>query len=430
MGDLSGFGAWYEREYARVIATLTAVAGDVEIAARAADEAFVRAYRHWGRAPVVEVPDGWAYTVALDILRRRARRQRVLGRRWTSAASRLAEWAIFRPEVPEICGALQALPQGQRIALALRYVLELPEAEVAGVMGVTREAASATLVAARRTLLGRLVTNEPRPDLEAELRLVLGHPCLPPPLPPEEIAAKARGLAARRRGFAVAAPVLVLSVAGVALRAFPERADSGQAAPAPPQRPLHATTSSTAEPNATDPPAPPPPASTPSPTAAPSTMAAPLPVVAPASTTTTTTVPPVNPVLASTIEDTDIGNGVGMVEYAGGSWTRCGGCNIATDDDSYYYGYEAGQSYTVRFRGVELKVFAPDDRAGGVAEVRVDGQPASTPTVDFLTSGTPVNGLRWDSGRLPDGVHTVTFTIRPGRPDNVVLFDRAEVYSP
>jgi DNA-directed RNA polymerase specialized sigma24 family protein len=45
--------------------------------------------------------------------------------------------------------------------VALRYVLDLPEAEIAALMGVTRGAVSATLTTARRTLADRLTTGVP-----------------------------------------------------------------------------------------------------------------------------------------------------------------------------------------------------------------------------------------------------------------------------
>jgi Glycosyl hydrolase family 26 len=139
--------------------------------------------------------------------------------------------------------------------------------------------------------------------------------------------------------------------------------------------------------------------------------------------------PPAGAVRTSTIEDTDIGTTPGSVEYTGDTWTQCGGCNVATDDSSYYYGYAPGQSYTVRFTGVRLEVYAPDDLHGGTARVTVDDAPAATATVDFLTADTPEDGLRWDSGILPNGDHTVVFTIEPG-DRAVALFDRADVYTP
>ncbi|WP_433176315.1 helix-turn-helix domain-containing protein [Actinoallomurus sp. CA-150999] len=129
----------------------------------------------------------------------------------------------------------------------------------------------------------------------------------------------------------------------------------------------------------------------------------------------------------ATIQDTAIGTGVGTVQYTGRSWTRCGdggGC-VTTPDHSYYFGYRVGQSFTVRFRGSQIKVYAPTDLAGGIARVTVDGRPAGT--VDFRASAA-INGLRWTSANLADGDHGVTFTIGDtDRQDNVVLFDRAEV---
>ena len=158
---------------------------------------------------------------------------------------------------------------------------------------------------------------------------------------------------------------------------------------------------------------------------------------APEPPTTAATEPPpspmglVTPVLAATIEDTAVGTGPGSVEYTGDSWTRCGGCDVPTGDSSYHYGYRAGQSYTVRFQGVQLMVYAPDDHHGGVAAVTVDGRPAATPTIDFLTAGERSSRLVWDSGLLPDGDHAVVVTIgtvEAGRDATVALFDRAEVY--
>lgn len=130
------------------------------------------------------------------------------------------------------------------------------------------------------------------------------------------------------------------------------------------------------------------------------------------------------------IEDTDIGTGPGTVEYTGGSWTQCGGCDIPTDDASYYYAYEAGDAFTLRFAGARIVVVAPDDAVGGVAEVTVDGAPASVPTVDFAAADPEhrTSDVRWDSGPLEPGEHAVTFTIRPTE-HQVVLLDRAEVHS-
>jgi hypothetical protein len=270
-------------------------------------------------------------------------------------------------------------------------------------------------------------------DLDVVLQRVRGHPSLPEAPPLDAIVALARRRRAQRAGS-----VLVLAAVVVALISSLTSGDGGSDGELSAVR--HAPSES--EGDALLVPAI---AETPRSTRPPTTT-----VPAQASTTTepettttaedrpTTTSPPqpeaapqASPDLTRSvrIEDTATGTGVGTIEYSGGSWTRCGGCNVATSDSSYHYGFEAGQSYTVRFRGMQLKIYAPSDKHGGVARVTVDGQPAATPTVDFLTSGTQVNGLRWDSGVLADGVHEVVFTIQPGT-NEVVLFDRADVYSP
>ena len=57
--------------------------------------------------------------------------------------------------------AVAALPDRQREAIALRYLLGLTQAEVADAMGVAPGTASATLAAARRALAPILGPEDP-----------------------------------------------------------------------------------------------------------------------------------------------------------------------------------------------------------------------------------------------------------------------------
>jgi RNA polymerase sigma factor (sigma-70 family) len=148
----SDFGAWYREEHPRVLAALTVASGRADVAREATDEAFVRAYERWERVRRMASPGGWLYRVALNDLRRRCRRQaieRELLRRRRPGDEAAPAPAALEPHVWE---AVRALPLRQRTAVALRYVLDLPEAEVARLMGVTRGAVSATLTTARRRL--------------------------------------------------------------------------------------------------------------------------------------------------------------------------------------------------------------------------------------------------------------------------------------
>src|ERR687892_2598190 len=70
---------------------------------------------------------------------------------------------------PDVWDALAALPSRQREAIALRYLLDLTQADVADAMGVAPGTAAATLHAARRNLADRLGLDDPD-DVEVASR--------------------------------------------------------------------------------------------------------------------------------------------------------------------------------------------------------------------------------------------------------------------
>jgi hypothetical protein len=133
------------------------------------------------------------------------------------------------------------------------------------------------------------------------------------------------------------------------------------------------------------------------------------------------------PTLDHGIEDTDIGVVNDTVEYTGASWTHCAGCAPLTPDNSFYYGYTAGQTYTVRFNGTRLVIYAPNDLNGAAAAaVTVDGVPEGT--ANFFAAAEPrSNGIRYDTGVLAAGNHTVVVTV-PTSTAKVCLFEHADVY--
>lgn len=156
-GNDGGFERWYRHEHPRVVAALAVAGGDVDVAREATDEAFVRAYERWARVRMMASPGGWLYRVALNELRRKLRRrtlERELLRR-----QRADEIDQRPPPVadPRVWEAVRGLPRRQRSAVALRYVLDLSERDVAVTMGISRGAASATLSAARKNLQRTLV---------------------------------------------------------------------------------------------------------------------------------------------------------------------------------------------------------------------------------------------------------------------------------
>lgn len=142
------FETWYRRLHPRLVTAVIAVVGDREVAIEACDEAFVRALERWARVGSLTSPDGWAYTVALNVARRRFRRRRMEAER-LSPVDRAA--SIPGP-AGELWLVVADLPERQRTAVVLRHVGQLTETEVAAVMGIRRGTVSSTL----RTAYARL----------------------------------------------------------------------------------------------------------------------------------------------------------------------------------------------------------------------------------------------------------------------------------
>lgn len=146
------FEEWYRREHPRVVGALMWVAGDVDAAKEAADEAFTRALERWERVSVMDAPGGWVQRVAMNALKRSRRRaaaeRRLFGRHGTSVAS------VEGPAI-EAWDMLRSLPLRERQAVALRYVADLTEVQIAEAMGVRRSTVSVLLRRAQTKLAAR-----------------------------------------------------------------------------------------------------------------------------------------------------------------------------------------------------------------------------------------------------------------------------------
>jgi RNA polymerase sigma factor (sigma-70 family) len=104
---------------------------------------------------------GWTYRVALNHLRRRARRaateRRVVDR--VGGPNTVEE----RPADDDVWRAVRALPDRQRTAIVLRYVADLPEAAIAEAMGVSRGTVASNLSTARQSLVRFLTEDRSQP---------------------------------------------------------------------------------------------------------------------------------------------------------------------------------------------------------------------------------------------------------------------------
>jgi len=150
VATIPDFEDWYRTQHPRLLSAMTLLAGSLDEAAEATDEALARAMLRWDTVGAMVSPGGWVYRVALNVLRRRARRA-AIERRRLHAQPPVAPIAL--PEAhEEIWAAVRDLPSRQRAAIVLRYVADLTESEIAKATGVSRSTVSATLIAARRRL--------------------------------------------------------------------------------------------------------------------------------------------------------------------------------------------------------------------------------------------------------------------------------------
>jgi RNA polymerase sigma-70 factor (ECF subfamily) len=146
--DQPGFDEFFQAHYQDVVRALSVALGSREQAEDAAQEGFARCLNRWGSVSVMERPAAWVYVVALRAQRRRLGRERPPGRGATggepdeSMANSLADTVASRDWAE---GVLRRLPQRQRTALVLRYLVDLPLADVAAAMGCSLGTVKATI---------------------------------------------------------------------------------------------------------------------------------------------------------------------------------------------------------------------------------------------------------------------------------------------
>jgi RNA polymerase sigma-70 factor (sigma-E family) len=102
------------------------ITGSDETAEELVQEAFTRLHERWG---AVENPAAYVSRVVTNLCRAEIRRQR---RERDSLPRPLV---VGIPEIDETWTAVCRLPFRQRAVLILRYYADLPEAEIAGVLG-------------------------------------------------------------------------------------------------------------------------------------------------------------------------------------------------------------------------------------------------------------------------------------------------------
>ncbi|MGH9252610.1 MAG: sigma-70 family RNA polymerase sigma factor [Acidimicrobiales bacterium] len=147
------FADWYSALGPRVLRAVTVTVGDRDLAEEATAEAFARALARWPAPTTFDSPVAWLHRVTVNEVRSRWRRGR-LERRLLQrvAAEPERHTPAVEPRDDTLWTAVAALPDRARHMVALRYVLDLPEADIAEMLGVTRGTVASTLSKARQQL--------------------------------------------------------------------------------------------------------------------------------------------------------------------------------------------------------------------------------------------------------------------------------------
>jgi RNA polymerase sigma-70 factor (ECF subfamily) len=155
--DSDGFDEFYRGTGPRLLAYLYAVSGDFAEAQDAAQEAYARAWQHWGQVRRCDDPEQWVRTVGWRVLANRFRRLRV------GLAARRREGPLepvppIKEDAVLLVTALRQLPRDQRIALVLHHILDLPLADIARQIGAPVGTVKARLTRGRRAMAALLGT--------------------------------------------------------------------------------------------------------------------------------------------------------------------------------------------------------------------------------------------------------------------------------
>jgi RNA polymerase sigma-70 factor (sigma-E family) len=132
----------HREHYASLVRLASLVLGDVGLSEQVVQDAFVKLHLRWGGLRQLDRAPAYLRSCVLNGARSHLRHQKVRdrhdARRTVAPASGTPEASVFAAaEHERVVAALRRLPERQREALALRYFLDLPEAEIAAAMGVS-----------------------------------------------------------------------------------------------------------------------------------------------------------------------------------------------------------------------------------------------------------------------------------------------------
>lgn len=144
------FDDWYGVAWPQLMRVLVPIVGDRSMAEDVAATACSRALERWA---TLENPSAWTYTVALNEVRRSARRRAAEEVLWRRRSDRPRTATEERAGLsPEVWRAVRALPLRQREVVVLRYVADMTQGQIAATLDIAPGSVASALHDARRAL--------------------------------------------------------------------------------------------------------------------------------------------------------------------------------------------------------------------------------------------------------------------------------------
>jgi RNA polymerase sigma-70 factor (ECF subfamily) len=150
--DAEDYDSFYRSTRQRVLSCVYLVTGDLGDAQDAVQEAYMKAWLRWSTVGRYDEPESWVRLVAC----------RIATSRWRSMRSRVRAHGRHGPaadliggpstDTLEIVAALKQLPEEQRVALALHYLVGLAVVDVAKETGAPVGTVKSRLARGRRAL--------------------------------------------------------------------------------------------------------------------------------------------------------------------------------------------------------------------------------------------------------------------------------------
>jgi len=170
---MTTFDEFFADHYDEVVRTLALAVGDRSRAEDAAQEAFARAFRKWPTVSAMDRPVGWVVVVGVNQMKRWITRGEKHAQPASAAdATTRIEGSPHAPDLAEAIAdgtslrtALDRLGPRQRATVVLRYLCDLPTADVAQALGCSPGTVKSALSAGLANLRVDLADDEHAIDL-------------------------------------------------------------------------------------------------------------------------------------------------------------------------------------------------------------------------------------------------------------------------